>query len=112
MWGGLAVLFRKRGLAWLAPLFVALIAFTRMYLGVHFLADVLGGILLGGLMLFLAWRLIGSDGGPGTLLRGRPAQLGAVPARDALLTSSCSSCPCCWRSFPLSAPRSPVFSSA
>ena len=35
-----------------------MIAFTRLYLGVHFLADVLGGILLGGLMLLLAYRLI------------------------------------------------------
>jgi membrane-associated phospholipid phosphatase len=59
MWGGLAVLFRSRRLAWLAPLFVSLVAFTRMYLGVHFLGDVLGGILLGGLMLSLAWLLVG-----------------------------------------------------
>jgi len=61
MWGGLAVLFRSRRLAWLAPLFISLVAFTRLYLGVHFLGDVLGGALLGGLMLFLAWRFIGSD---------------------------------------------------
>ncbi len=61
MWGGLAVVFRKRSLAWLAPFMVALIAFTRVYLGVHFLADVLGGALLGGLVLFAAWKLIGSD---------------------------------------------------
>ncbi len=61
MWGGLAVVFRKRALAWLAPFMVALIAFTRVYLGVHFLADVLGGALLGGLVLFAAWKLIGSD---------------------------------------------------
>lgn len=56
MWGGLAVFFRSRRLAWLAPFFVSLIAFSRLYLGVHFLGDVLGGILLGGLMLLLAWR--------------------------------------------------------
>jgi membrane-associated phospholipid phosphatase len=61
MWGGLAVLFRSRRLAWLAPLFVSLVAFTRMYLGVHFLGDVLGGILLGGLMLSLAWLLVGRE---------------------------------------------------
>ncbi len=61
MWGGLALVFRKRALAWLAPFMVALIAFTRLYLGVHFLADILGGILLGGLMLLSAWRLIGSE---------------------------------------------------
>jgi membrane-associated phospholipid phosphatase len=62
VWGGLAVVFRKRALAWLAPFMVALIAFTRVYLGVHFLADILGGLLLGGGILFLAWWLIGSEG--------------------------------------------------
>jgi hypothetical protein len=61
MWGGLAVLFRSRLLCWLAPFMVALLAFTRLYLGVHFLADVLGGALLGALLLFLAWRLVGKD---------------------------------------------------
>lgn len=61
MWGGLAALFRSRTLSWLAPFLVALLAFTRMYLGVHFLADVLGGALLGCLMLFSAWRLAGDD---------------------------------------------------
>lgn len=63
LWGGLALVFRKRALAWLAPLMVALVAFTRLYLGVHFLADVIGGILLGGLVLFAAWRLVGSEAG-------------------------------------------------
>lgn len=63
MWGGLAVLFRKRRLDWLAPFLISLVAFTRLYLGVHFLADVLGGTLLGGLMLFFAYRLVGGDGG-------------------------------------------------
>jgi len=57
VWGGLAVIFRKRTLAWLAPFMVALIAFTRLYLGVHFLADIIGGAVLGGLVLFGAWRL-------------------------------------------------------
>jgi membrane-associated phospholipid phosphatase len=63
MWGGLAVLFRKRWLFWLAPVFVLLVAVTRLYLGVHFLGDVLGGALLGGLVLFLATRFIGDAAG-------------------------------------------------
>ena len=112
LWGGLAVVFRKRALAWLAPFLVALVAFTRLYLGVHFLADVLGGILLGGLVLFAAWRLIGSDSGAGTLLRDRPRPHGRLPARGALLSCSCSSCRCCWRSFRCSPPCSPASSSA
>jgi membrane-associated phospholipid phosphatase len=63
MWGGLAVLFRSRRLAWLAPLFISLVAFTRLYLGVHFLGDVLGGAVLGMLMLLLGWRFVGTPGG-------------------------------------------------
>ena len=56
LWGGVAVLFRKRGL-WIAPVvFIPLMALSRMYLGRHFLADVLAGALLGILMV-LALRL-------------------------------------------------------
>jgi membrane-associated phospholipid phosphatase len=62
LWGGLAVISRKRALAWFAPFMVALIALTRLYLGVHFLADILGGILLGTLVLLAAWKLIGTGG--------------------------------------------------
>jgi hypothetical protein len=61
VWGGLAVVFRKRWLAWLAPLMIVLIAFSRLYLGVHFLADVLGGAVLGGGMLLGAWGLWRDD---------------------------------------------------
>lgn len=61
LWGGLALYLNSRTLKWLAPLMIFLLAFTRLYLGVHFLADVLGGLLLGGGMLYLAWRLWGRD---------------------------------------------------
>ena len=63
MWGGMAILFRNRWLPWLAPLFISLTALTRVYLGVHFLADVLGGAVLGGLMLFLAYTFVGNTDG-------------------------------------------------
>ena len=63
LWGGLAVLFRKRWLLWLAPIVITLMAFSRLYLGVHFLADVLGAILLGVIMLSLAYLFIGSTEG-------------------------------------------------
>jgi membrane-associated phospholipid phosphatase len=78
MWGGLAVLFRGRRLAWLAPLFVSLVAFTRMYLGVHFLGDVLGGALLGGLMLFFAYRLVGKADGQKRFFTAAKISAGAV----------------------------------
>jgi len=63
IWGGLAVLFRSRRLAWLALFFISLIAFSRMYLGVHFLGDILGGVLLGILMLSFAWLCFGHPEG-------------------------------------------------
>lgn len=40
---------------------IFLIVLTRLYLGVHFLADILGGLVLGGVMLFLAWRIWGRE---------------------------------------------------
>jgi membrane-associated phospholipid phosphatase len=87
MWGGLAILFRNRWLYWLAPLFISLTAFTRLYLGVHFLADVLGGALLGGLMLFLAYPLIGRDEGRRQFFAA--AKLSASAVLPALLYAAC-----------------------
>jgi membrane-associated phospholipid phosphatase len=79
MWGGLAVLFRRRWLAWLAPLLIFLTAFTRVYLGVHFLADILGGALLGGVMLALAERTFGGAEGQRRFFLA--ARLAAAPWR-------------------------------
>jgi len=83
IWGGLAVFFRKRWLAWLAPIFVTLVALSRMYLGVHFLGDALGGALLGGLMLLLAWRLVGNPGSQERFFAA--ARLGAGAALPRLV---------------------------
>lgn len=49
----------RRGWVWLAALvYVLLMAFSRVYLGVHFPQDVVGGFLLGSLILlaFLLWQ--------------------------------------------------------
>jgi membrane-associated phospholipid phosphatase len=78
MWGGLAVVFRSRWLAWLAPFLVALAAFSRMYLGVHFLADILGGLFLGGLVLVAAWELVGGDAGRERFFAAARSRLGAA----------------------------------
>jgi membrane-associated phospholipid phosphatase len=83
MWGGLAVLFRRRWLAWLAPLLISLTALTRVYLGVHFLADILGGALLGGAMLALANRTFGGAEGQRRFFLA--AGLGAAPVRSLIL---------------------------
>jgi hypothetical protein len=46
VWGGIMFLFRKRIFYWVAPALIVLVALSRMYLGRHFLGDVLGGIAL------------------------------------------------------------------
>ncbi|GAB2513823.1 Putative undecaprenyl-diphosphatase YbjG [Corynebacterium atrinae] len=42
------------GLAWLAVLFVC---WTRLYLGVHWVTDLLGGLVLGGAVSLATWQL-------------------------------------------------------
>jgi len=50
--------FMKRKSAWIAAVFAALIAFSRLYLQVHFPGDVLAGAVLGCFCGFLAKRLL------------------------------------------------------
>ena len=57
-WGTLMLLFRKRWLSILCISLIILVPFSRIYLGVHFIADVLGGYLIGGLMLWAFYRLV------------------------------------------------------
>lgn len=53
-----ALLFRSRGyLAFIVP-WACLIAYTRIYLGVHYPGDILGGALLGGLIGWGIFRLL------------------------------------------------------
>lgn len=47
LWTSLALAFRTRWLAWLAGVLIPLICLSRLYLGVHYLADILGGLALG-----------------------------------------------------------------
>lgn len=58
LWGGLAQVFKKKILYWLAGVLIPLVAISRMYLGRHFLADVLGGIVSGGIILLIAHLFI------------------------------------------------------
>lgn len=56
LWGYLAFAFRRRWLTVLAAVLIFLICLSRIYLGVHFLGDVLGGLAVGGALLaFWAW---------------------------------------------------------
>jgi membrane-associated phospholipid phosphatase len=58
LWGGLALLFRNRILYWIASAIIVLMALSRMYFGRHFLADVIGGFVVGVVMLFVAYQLL------------------------------------------------------
>ena len=54
---GLARLARRRW-AWIsAGVWIALMAVSRMYLGRHFLGDVLGGVVIGAISLTIGWRV-------------------------------------------------------
>ncbi len=57
VWGWLAVEVRKRWFRIAAIIVILLIGLSRIYLGVHFLSDVLLGWILGGLLVwaFAAW---------------------------------------------------------
>ncbi|MGB0839336.1 MAG: phosphatase PAP2 family protein [Chitinophagales bacterium] len=58
MWGALALLFRKKWLSVVCMALIVLVPFSRLYLGVHFLADVIGGYLLGGFVLSIMYPVI------------------------------------------------------
>ncbi len=51
LWGGSSAIFNNSTIKRLAPVMVLLVAFSRMYLGRHFLGDVLGGAAVG--LIFL-----------------------------------------------------------
>lgn len=54
LWGGTALIFGRKVIWKIIPAVILLMAFTRMYLGRHFLGDVIGGAILG-LLLLLAF---------------------------------------------------------
>jgi len=55
---GLAFFFRTRKVLAISVTWVVLMAFSRMYLGRHFIADVIAGILLGALAVGIALYLV------------------------------------------------------
>lgn len=57
VWGLLALHFRKRWLWALSAFMVLMIGISRLYLGVHFPQDVIGGWILGSLVLLVFLRV-------------------------------------------------------
>lgn len=51
LWGGSSTIFNSREIKTMAPFMILLVALSRMYLGRHFLGDILGGAIIG--LLFL-----------------------------------------------------------
>ena len=84
IWGYLASQFRRTWLWGIAGMLMVLIPLSRVYLGVHFPTDLLGGYLLGGALLMLYLRL---EPGAEAWLANRsvPLQLGAALALPSLI---------------------------
>lgn len=61
--GAVSVWRFERRWGWIALGLAALIAFSRMYLFVHFPTDILGGLVLGAVNGYLAAELLGRYGG-------------------------------------------------
>jgi undecaprenyl-diphosphatase len=90
--GAIAVLVWSRRLGVLALAVAAVVAFSRVYLGVHYPSDVLAGALLGGAVGYLAARAVQAGSrrlalraraaarppAPGPASRGRPADAAAA----------------------------------
>lgn len=57
LWIGMAVLFNRRWLWFLSISMVLLTAWSRMYLGLHYAGDILGGIFTGCFVLVLIYAL-------------------------------------------------------
>ena len=68
-WGGLSLLYPNVQVRLLSAVVIVLMPLSRMYLGRHFLADVLGGLLLGGLVVTTAWATFCKAGTTARLLQ-------------------------------------------
>ena len=61
LWGGMFLLFRRRWIWILGAIMCILMPLSRMYLGRHFFADVIGGLSLAGVIVLVAYYLTMKD---------------------------------------------------
>ncbi len=61
LWGGSAAIFKNRILGMFTPFMIVAMAFSRVYLGRHFIGDVLGGAIVGLIFLFVFTRFLKSS---------------------------------------------------
>lgn len=57
----MSLYFMRSRLAWPALILATLIAFSRLYLFVHYPTDIAGGIFVGTLAAYMAWKLVGQS---------------------------------------------------
>lgn len=79
LWGYLAVALRRRWLTWLAVVIIALVSLSRLYLGVHFPGDVLGGLGIAAVLLVLFALLYQLDLGAMLSVRMRMLLIFLIP---------------------------------
>ncbi len=61
LWGGGATVFNSRIIRIFTPFMIVIMAFSRVYLGRHFIEDVLGGAIVGLIFLFIFTRFLKSS---------------------------------------------------
>ena len=85
LWGAIALLFRKWWITAVCLMLIGLVPFSRLYLGRHFPADILGGCVLGAILLFLFYRYAFENRRLNNLLFTIPPESGTFPR----LTAAC-----------------------